>query len=88
MTSITASGLLLTELGPLKQVTEIRAPEGVPLGYSALVTSHEDSLYQEAARQIDPAKVQRRKQSREHGFTIDDVLSHLRSLETGACPGP
>jgi hypothetical protein len=88
MTSITASNTLITELGDLKHWTEIRKPDGAVLGYFAPADKSTDALYQEAREQIDPAEIQRRKRAPDKGFSIEEVLAHLRSLESEACPGP
>lgn len=60
---------------------EIRDADGKLLGYFEPVTQPEDQLYEQDIAQFDLEELQRRAASKERGYTTEEVLHHLRSLE-------
>jgi sulfur carrier protein ThiS len=52
------------------------------LGALAARAAAEDALYRKAAALFDPEEIRRRKASCEEGYTIEQVLQHLKSLGT------
>jgi hypothetical protein len=88
MNTVTANEALQAILTPLLTLTEIRDPAGNLLGYFAPPANKEKLLYQMAREHFDPAEKDRRKQSSEPGFTFEQVMDHLRSLEKKQCGGP
>jgi hypothetical protein len=39
-------------------------------------------VYQEAAARFDPAEMKRRKESQQQGYTTNEVVNHLKSLDS------
>ena len=52
------------------------------LGALAARAEAEEALYRKAAALFDPEEIRRRKASCEEGYTIEQVLQHLKSLGT------
>lgn len=88
MTSITANSYIEQLFNSLSEATAIRRPSGELLGYFLPVSERDKSLLHEAARQIDPEEMKRRKASSQRGYTFEEVMAHLQSLERDQCAGP
>jgi hypothetical protein len=84
MNYLTADQAFLEKLEGVMEPIEIRDPKGKVLGrFTPSVSAEAFARYEEAKRLFDPAEVKRRKEA-EHGcgYTIDQVLEHLQSLES------
>ena len=83
MSTITVDRDLLPLFQQLSEVTEVRDPQGALLGYFAPATQTNARLYARAFAMFDPAEIKRRKeQDAGHpGYTLEQVMQHLRSLE-------
>lgn len=82
MATLTADGNLQSALSQIKERTVIQGADGRLLGLFTPAGQHLTPLTLEAAALFDPDELERRKQSKERGYTIDEVMEHLRSLET------
>jgi hypothetical protein len=81
MTILTASEAVQAFLTPIKEATEIRDEAGNLLGYFTPAGCAEDRLYQHDIAQFDLEELKRRAASKERGYTTEEVLNHLRSME-------
>jgi len=81
MTPITASRELQDALAGVKEKTEVRDTSGNLLGYFMPRQVEEELLYQYAEENFDPDEIQRLLSTQKDGFTIEQVMEHLRSLE-------
>ena len=81
MTTITANRELQDTLAGLKEKTEVRDSSGNILGYFTPRELEEELLYRYADRVIDPEEIRRRSAAQSKGFTIEQVMAHLKSLE-------
>jgi hypothetical protein len=81
MTVITVNRELQDALADLKEKTEVRDTSGNLLGYFTPRELEEERLYQYADRVIDPEEIRRRSAAQAKGFTIEQVMAHLKSLE-------
>ena len=81
MTAITVTTAMQGALGPLTMTTEIRDAEGKVLGYFTPVAQKERELYEWAMKNVDLAELERRERSNEPGYTFEQVMAHLKSLE-------
>jgi hypothetical protein len=80
MPTITASEALQSLLEPLKERVEIRAVNGDLIG---IFTPRIDAGAYERVKQLfDREEIARRRATENAGYTIDEVMQHLRSLET------
>jgi hypothetical protein len=70
-------------LGESYGLVEVRAPDDSVMGFFAPATMQHARLYARAAARIDPEEIKRRKESGGRTYTTQEVLDHLRSLETG-----
>lgn len=82
MNILTADTSLQHSLDHLNGLTEIRDAAGGLIGYFSPATKAASAVYAQAAAEFDLDELQRRKQSREKGLTTQQVLAHLKSLET------
>ena len=82
MNVLTADQAVESLLSKLNEPTEIRDATGKVIGYFTPAPGREKQLYQEAATQFDPDEMKRRKKSVEKGYTTQEVLDHLKTLET------
>jgi hypothetical protein len=82
MTTITADGALLVALRQANGLTEIRDADGTVVGFFAPVSVERAHLYAQAAAQISPADVKRRKEEGGKTHTTQAVVQNLDSLET------
>jgi hypothetical protein len=69
-------------LGQARERTEIRGPDGQLLGYYEPRQETEDELYARAKKLFDLDELKRIKETDQEGYTIDQVMEHLRSLES------
>ncbi len=83
MTSVLADEAMRSALSQVKELTEIRDADGNTLGVFAPGTPEEVRLYLHAWLTLDPAQVQKQKQTPEKTYTTQEVLAHLQSLGNG-----
>jgi hypothetical protein len=69
-------------LEPACGLVEVRDVAGAVLGFFAPASMQLARLYAQAAARIDPDEIKRRKESGGRTYTTQEVLDHLRSLET------
>jgi hypothetical protein len=81
MTAITANQALQEALAGLKEKTEVRDASGNLLGYFTPRQVEEQLLYRYAEETFDPEEIQRLLSEQTKGFTIEEVMEHLSSLE-------
>jgi len=81
MTVIIADQELQDALAGLKEKTEVRDASGNLLGYFTPRQVEEELLYQYAEETFDPDEIQRQLSTQTSGFTIEQVMEHLSSLE-------
>jgi hypothetical protein len=81
MTSLTADDAMLATLRQAQGLAEIRDPTGRVIGFFAPVSVEHADLYAQAAAQVDPTEIQRRKAAGGKPHTTQEVLDHLKSLE-------
>lgn len=81
MTTITASDAVQGLLGGLTATTEIRDASGNVLGYYTPAVERERQLYERAKAHFDPEEMKRRAESNAPGYSFEQVMDHLRSLE-------
>jgi len=82
MFTLTADDNMLAVLRQAQGLAEIRDASGTVVGFFAPVSVERAHLYAQAAAQIDPTEVKRRKEAGGETHTTQQVLEHLRSLET------
>jgi hypothetical protein len=83
MTSVLADESMRSLLSQVKELAEVRDADGNVLGVFAPGTPEEVRLYLHAWFTLDPAQVQKQKQTPEKTYTTQEVLAHLRSLGAG-----
>lgn len=82
MTQLIASEAMLQQLRALTQPVDIVDAEGKVLGrYTPVTSSEKEEQYREAMTLFDPKELERLAQTKQPGYTIDQVMEHLRSLE-------
>jgi hypothetical protein len=81
MITLTADEKMLAILREAKGLAEIRDSSGEIIGFFAPVSVERAHLYAQAATQISPAEVKRRKEEGGPTHTTQEVLRHLDSLE-------
>jgi len=81
MSTLTADDALRMQLGKLTELTEIRDAGGQLIGYYTPASRGHSAAYAEAASNIDPQEMLRRKASGKGGYTTKQVLDHLKTLE-------
>lgn len=82
MSYLTADGPLLEQLNGVKESVEIRDPSGKVLGhYTPILAPDDEELYARAAKLFDLGEMERVAVTEQHGYTIEEVMAHLRSLE-------
>ncbi len=89
MNTITADAGIQTVLARLKGLTEIRDGQNKVLGYFLPAMPREELLlYLKVLGEYDPEEIKRRKESQEKGYTIEEILEYLESLERPTCATP
>jgi hypothetical protein len=84
MALMTADGTLKDYLMRAKEITEIRDTDGQVLGYYAPAGVADQVPAVQALRLaalFDPEELKRRKASTHPGYTFEQVMEHIRSLE-------
>ena len=72
---------LLKDLRLFVEPVEISDANGKLLGlFVPANLEREKQLYAKGAARIDPAEIERRKQSKEKSYTTKEVFEHLKSL--------
>ena len=66
---------------PIKERAEVLDDRGTLLGYFIPAESPEERLRRKAFAEYDPERARRRRESPEGGFTTEQVLEHLKSLD-------
>jgi hypothetical protein len=82
MISLVADEAMLAVLRHANEVAEIRDSAGAIIGFFAPVSLEHAHLYAKAAAQINPQEIQRRKDKQGKYYTTQEVLDHLKSLES------
>ena len=82
MLTLTAPEPVRTFLQQAKSLTEIRDAAGNVIGFFAPVSVERAHLYAQAASQIDPQEMHKRKEAGGKTHTTQEVLDHLKALET------
>ncbi len=80
MTSLTANEAMVVILSQAEGLAEIRDPGGKVIGFYAPVSRKDAASSVRALAQIDRAELERRKQSKEKGYTTAEVFEHLLTL--------
>jgi hypothetical protein len=81
MVNVTADECLQASLGTLTEVAAIRDADGNMIGIYKPWAIAEAEFYEQAKDLFDPVELERLAQCKEKGFTIDEVMRHLKSLE-------
>lgn len=84
MASMTADSTLKGYLDRTKEITEIRDEDGQVLGYYAPASVADQVPAVQVLRiasLFDPEEIKRRKASKHPGYSFEQVMEHLRSLE-------
>jgi len=81
MVNVTADECLQTSLGKLTEVAAIRDADGNVTGIYKPWAIAEAEFYEQAKTLFDPVELERLAQCKEKGFTIEEVMRHLKSLE-------
>jgi hypothetical protein len=82
MNYITADESLELRLRGIAEPVDIRDANGKPLGhYTPYVSPELAASYEQAKQLFDPEELERRRQSTHPGYTFEQVMEHLRSLE-------
>ena len=81
MIHITADAELQAKLSGLEGPAEILDESGKVIGYFTPADQEEQDLYQRAVAKFDRDEMNRRKETGEKGFTTEEVVDHLESLE-------
>jgi hypothetical protein len=81
MNYLIADQALLERLAGVMEPAEIRDPEGNVLGRFTPVFAGEKEKKERAARYFDLAEAERVAASKCEGYSIEEVMQHLRSLE-------
>jgi hypothetical protein len=84
MSSLTADNTLKDSLVQAKEVTEIRDLSGQLLGYFAPTAVAQQIPALRLASLFDPEELKRRKACTEPGYSLDEIMQHLRSLDVHA----
>jgi hypothetical protein len=84
MTVLIANDAVQTFLAEVREKTEIRDPNGKLLGSFEPHVETEAEMYERLMKRLDPEKTRLRRLEAEkgQGYTIEQVMEHLRSLET------
>jgi len=82
MPAITVTAAIQGALEPLTATTELRNADGKVLGYFTPASQKERELYEWAMKNVDLDELKRREESGEPYYTTEQVMAHLRSLES------
>ena len=81
MVNVTADECLQTSLGKLTEVAAIRDADGNMIGIYKPWAIAEAEFYQQAEKLFDRSELEHRLQTETKGYTIEEVMQHLKSLE-------
>jgi hypothetical protein len=81
MITLKVDDAMLAVLKQVNGLAEIRDSNGQVVGFFAPVSVDRAHLYAQAAAQLDPQEIKRRKEAGGPTHTTQEVLDHLRSLE-------
>ncbi len=81
MSIVTIPEELQAILSRLTERTELRDVAGNPLGTFTPKQVLEEMLYQRADQELNPEEIRRDLEEQGGGFTIEEVLARLHSLE-------
>ena len=81
MTVVITDEALQKELENLTEKVRIHDKAGNFLGYFSPRQREEELLYQHADRTIDPEEIRRLLKEEKEGFSFEQVMQHIRSLE-------
>jgi hypothetical protein len=81
MNTFTADTSLQQSLSSLPGLTAVRDSKGTLLGYFSPVAQKTAEAYVQAAAQLDPDEMKRRKSANEPGRTTSEVLERIARLE-------
>ena len=82
MVTLTADEALPGLLMQIKERAEIRAVNGQLLGYFEPRQETEDEMYQRVRKLFDREELKHLKAAPQKGYTINEVMQHLHSLES------
>jgi hypothetical protein len=82
MPTITVTAAVQGALGPLTATTELRDSDGRVIGYFTPAAEKDRALIEWAKKNVDLGELERREQSKEPGYTFEQVMAHLNSLES------
>ena len=81
MSVVTADRSLQNLFATLKEKTEVRDDSGNLLGFLTPTEVELELLYQHAEAVFDPDETERLLQEQTEGYSIEQVMAHLQSLE-------
>ncbi len=81
MIQLKADEAILTVLSTLQGRAEVVDEKGKVVAYLIPAESPEEQLRRKAFAEYDPDRARRRRESPEGGFTTEQVLAHLKSLD-------
>jgi hypothetical protein len=82
MTTLIANEVVQAFLAQARERSEVRGANGELLGYYEPRQETEAELYERVKKLFDLDELKRRKATEQEGYTIDQVMEHLRSLES------
>ena len=82
MISLIADDKMQATLSQVKELAEIRDSSGKVIGFFAPLALPDAQFYANAAAHIDPAEIKRRKEAGGKTCTTEELLHHLKALET------
>ncbi|HBI42521.1 MAG TPA: hypothetical protein DDY78_06640 [Planctomycetales bacterium] len=83
MNHMTADQPLLDRLAGVMGPVEIRDADGKVLGRYTPVFADEKEVHERAAKYFDLAEAERIAATEREGYSIEEVMQHLHSLEKG-----
>jgi hypothetical protein len=82
MTVLIANDAVQSFFAQIREKTEIRTADGKLLGNFEPHVETEAEMYERLKKRLDPEKIRRRLETEKgQGYTIEQVMEHLRSLE-------
>jgi hypothetical protein len=83
MNYMTADQPLLERLAGVMEPVEIRKTDGTVLGRYTPVFANENEIHERAAKYFDLAEAERIAATEREGYSMEEVMQHLHSLEKG-----
>jgi hypothetical protein len=81
MVQVQANEAMMSLLGSLKERAVVLDDKGSVVGYFIPAESPDEQLRRKAFAEYDPEKARRRRESPDGGFTTEQVLVYLKSLD-------